>query len=99
MLELGFGNKSDFYLKKASLGLLLVCFLVEIWSDESLILRFLGLIFCWAALDYPIVEKSVKTFLGENRSVKMSVKAILMKDRSMVKSACTILSGLGQGCL
>ena len=45
--------------------------------------------------DYPIVEKSVKTFLGENWSVKMSVKAILMKDRLMVKGACTILGPLG----
>ena len=51
MSELGFGNKSDFYLKIASLGLLLVWFLVEIWSDKSLILRFLGLIFCLVALE------------------------------------------------
>ena len=50
MLELGFGNQSDFDLKIASLGPLLVWFLVEIWSDKSLILRFLGLIFCLAAL-------------------------------------------------
>ena len=50
MSELGFGNKSDFDLKIASLGLLLVWFLVEIWSDKSLILRLLGLIFFLAAL-------------------------------------------------
>ena len=51
MSELGFGNQSDFDLKIVSLGLLLVLFLVEIWSDKSLIFRFLGLIFCLAALD------------------------------------------------
>ena len=51
MLGLGFGNKSDFDLK-SSFGPLLVWFSVEIWSDESLILRFLGLIFCLAALDW-----------------------------------------------
>ena len=50
MSELGFGNQSDFDLKIVSLGLLLVLFLVEIWSDKSLILRFLGLIFCLAVL-------------------------------------------------
>ena len=50
MSELGFGNQSDFDLKFASLGPLLVWFLVEIWSDKSLILRFLGLIFCLVAL-------------------------------------------------
>ena len=50
MSELGFGNQSDFDLKIVSLSPLLVCFLVEIWSDKSLILRFLGLIFCLAAL-------------------------------------------------
>ena len=53
MLELGFGNQSDFDLKIVSLGLLLVWFLVEIWSDKSLILRFLGLIVCLAALLSP----------------------------------------------
>ena len=37
MSEIGFGNKSDFELKIASLGPLLVCFLVEILSDKSLI--------------------------------------------------------------
>ena len=52
MSGLGFGNKSDFDLKIASFGPLLVRFLVEIWSDKSLILRFLGLIFCLAALDW-----------------------------------------------
>ena len=36
MLELSFYNKSDFDLKIACLGLLLVSFLVEIWSDKSL---------------------------------------------------------------
>ena len=51
-----FGNKSDFHLKIASLGPLLVCFLVEIWSDKSLILRFFGLIFCLAALNMHIVD-------------------------------------------
>ena len=50
MSELGFGNNSDFYLKIESLGPLLVRFLIEIWSDKSLILRFIGLIFCLAAL-------------------------------------------------
>ena len=50
MSELGFGNQSDFDLKIASLGPLLVWFLVEIWSDKSLILRLLGLIFYLAAL-------------------------------------------------
>ena len=50
MPELGFGKKSDFDLKTASLGPLLVQFLVEIWSDKSLILTFLGLIFCLTAL-------------------------------------------------
>ena len=50
MSELCFGNKSDFELKIASLGPLLVWLLVEIWSDKRLILRFLGLIFCLAAL-------------------------------------------------
>jgi hypothetical protein len=50
MPELGFGKKSDFDLKIASLGPLLVRFLVEIWSDHSQILKFLGLIFCLAAL-------------------------------------------------
>ena len=50
MSLLGFGKKSDFYIKIASLGPLLVRFLVEIWSDKSLILRFLGLIFCLVAL-------------------------------------------------
>ena len=50
MTELCFGNKSDFDLKIVSSGLLLVGFLVEIWSDKSLILRFLGPIFCLAAL-------------------------------------------------
>ena len=50
MLELSFYNKSDFDLKIASSGPLLVWFLVEMWSDKSLILRFLGLIFCLAAL-------------------------------------------------
>ena len=52
MSGLGFGNKSDFDLKIGSFGPLLVCFSVEIWSDKSLILRFLGLIFCLAALDW-----------------------------------------------
>ena len=51
MFEIDFVNKSDFNLKIASSGPLLVWFLVEIWSDESLILRFLGLTFCLAALD------------------------------------------------
>ena len=51
MSELGFRNKSDFDLKIASLGPLLVWFLVEMWSDKSLILRYLGLIFCLAALE------------------------------------------------
>ena len=37
---------SDLELKIARLGLLLV----EKWSDKSLILRFLGLIFCLATL-------------------------------------------------
>ena len=41
-----------FDLKIASLGLLLVWFLVEIWSYKSLILRFLCLTFCLAALLY-----------------------------------------------
>ena len=50
MPELGFGKKSDFDLKIASLGPPLVRFLVEIWSDKSLILKFLSLIFCLAAL-------------------------------------------------
>ena len=50
MSKLGFGNESDLDLKIVSLGELLVRFLVEIWSDKSLILRFLGLIFCLAAL-------------------------------------------------
>jgi hypothetical protein len=50
MLELGFGNKSDFDFKIASLGPLLVRFFVEIWSDKSPIFGFLGLIFCLAAL-------------------------------------------------
>ena len=50
MSELGFGNKSDFDVKIASLGPLLVCFLVEIWSDKSLIWGFLNPIFCLAAL-------------------------------------------------
>ena len=50
MSDLGLGNLSDFDLKIASLGPLLVRFLVEIWSDISQILRFLGLIFCLAAL-------------------------------------------------
>ena len=50
MSELGFGNQSDFDLKIASSGPLLVLFLVEIWSDKSLILKFIGLIFCLAAL-------------------------------------------------
>ena len=50
MSELGFGNQSDFDLKISSLGPLLVQFLVETWSDKSLILKFLGLIFCLAAL-------------------------------------------------
>ena len=50
MAELSFYNKSDFDLKIACLGPLLVCFLEEIWSDKSLILRCLGLIFCLAAL-------------------------------------------------
>ena len=50
MPELWFGKKSDFDIKIASLGLPLVPFLVEIWSDKSLILKFLGLIFCLAAL-------------------------------------------------
>ena len=36
-----FFNKSDFDLKMVSSGLLLVLFLVETWSDKSLILRFL----------------------------------------------------------
>ena len=56
MSESGFGNKSDFYLKIASLGLLLVRFLVEIWSDKILILKFLGLIFCLAALPEPVSD-------------------------------------------
>ena len=43
-------HKSDFDLKIGSLGPTLVWVLVEIWCDESLILRFLGLIFCLAAL-------------------------------------------------
>ena len=59
MLELGFGKKSDFYLKIASLGPLLVWFLVEIWSDKSLILRFLGLIFCLAALNNLKLSKNI----------------------------------------
>ena len=50
MSELGFRNQSDFDLKIASLGPLLVWFLVKIWSDKNLILRFLGLIVCLAAL-------------------------------------------------
>ena len=50
MSELGFRNKSDFDLKIASLGPLLVWFLVEIWSDKSLIFRFIGPSFCLAAL-------------------------------------------------
>ena len=50
MSELCFWNKSDFELKIASLGPLLVWLLVEIWSDKSQILKFLGLIFCLAAL-------------------------------------------------
>ena len=49
MSKLGFGNQSDFDLQIASLGPLLV-FLLEIWSDKSLNLRFHGLIFCLAAL-------------------------------------------------
>ena len=52
MSELSFWNKSDFDLKIACLGPLLVWFLVEIWSDKGLILRFLGLIFCLAALPW-----------------------------------------------
>ena len=50
MSESGFWNKSDYDLKIASLGPLLVWFLVEVWSDKCLIWRFLGLIFCLAAL-------------------------------------------------
>ena len=50
MLKRNFWNKSDFDLKMANFGPLLVWFLVEIWSDKSLILTFLGLIFCLAAL-------------------------------------------------
>ena len=46
MLALNFQNKSDFDLKIACLGPLLV----EIWSDLGLILRFLGLIFFLATL-------------------------------------------------
>ena len=48
MLELGFWKKSDFDLKIASLGPLLIGFLVKIGSDKSLILRFIGPIFCLA---------------------------------------------------
>ena len=51
MSEFGFGNQPDFDLKIASFGPLLVWFLVEIWYDKSLILRFLGLIFCLTALE------------------------------------------------
>ena len=50
MSKISFWNKSDFDLKMASSGPLLVQFLVEIWSDKSLILRLLGLIFYLAAL-------------------------------------------------
>jgi hypothetical protein len=59
MLELTFLNKSDFDLKIASLGSLLVRFLVEIWSDKSLILRFQGLIFCLVALE-KVVRKHTR---------------------------------------
>ena len=50
MSEFIFFLKSDFDLKVASLGPLLVWFLVEIWSDKSLIFKFCCLIFCLAAL-------------------------------------------------
>ena len=50
MSKLTFGNQSDFDFKIESLGPLLVWFLVEIWSDKSLILKFLGLIFYLAAV-------------------------------------------------
>ena len=50
MLELSFGTSLTLTLKIMSFYQLLVSFLVEIWSDKSLILRFIGLIFCLAAL-------------------------------------------------
>ena len=50
-VRLGFGNKSDFDLKNSEVGFAFGLILVKIWSDKSLILRFLALIFCLAALE------------------------------------------------
>ena len=47
MSELGFGNQSDFDLKIASSGPLLVWFLVEIWSDKVWFWDFLVWFSAW----------------------------------------------------
>ena len=81
MSELGFGNQSDFDLKIASLGPLLVCFLVEIWSDKSLILRFPGLIFCLAALVMVMVAVTVKGTTHQGAEPRVPAAGLLLVAR------------------
>ena len=76
MSELGFGNQSDFELKVGSLGPLLVGFLLEIWSDKSLILKFLGLNVYLAALNMRQLKKKGAQTKNFNKQICMALGSI-----------------------